>query len=100
MTIDPRAASPALPRRATVSDDVLFQEVEGQAVLLHLGREYYFSLDDVGTRIWSLLVEQPDVNTVVEQMCDLYDVDEATMRRDLALFLARLADAGLVHADA
>ncbi|HET8655588.1 MAG TPA: PqqD family protein [Longimicrobiaceae bacterium] len=100
MTTDSRTVRPALPRRATISNDVLFQEVEGQAVLLDLGREYYFSLDDVGTRIWSLLVEQAEVSTVVERMCELYDVDEAALRLDLALFLARLASAGLVHTDA
>ena len=41
----------------TVSKDVLFQEVAGETVLLDLNSESYFGLDEVGTRIWTLLNE-------------------------------------------
>ena len=86
----------SLPTRITLSPEVFFQELEGEAILLDLHNEYYYSLDDVGTRMWQLLVEHGDVATVVERLLAEYDVDEATLRRDLAQLIAALADAGLV----
>ena len=49
---------PRLADQITVSPEVLFQEVGGEAVLLDLASESYFGLDDVGMRIWQLLQEQ------------------------------------------
>ena len=86
----------SLPTRIMLSPEVFFQELEGEAVLLDLHNEYYYSLDDVGTRMWQLLVEHREVATVVERLLAEYDVDEATLRRDLAQLIAALADAGLV----
>lgn len=86
-----------LPSRITISPDVLAQTVEGRTVLLDLRDERYYSLDDVGTQIWSLLTEHPDVDRIVEGMVALYQVDAGTIREDLRAFFARLAEAGLVQ---
>ena len=42
-----------------------------------------YVLDDIGTRIWQLLVEHGDVATVVEGLLAEYDVGEAVLNRDL-----------------
>jgi hypothetical protein len=94
MTTPPAAP---LTVRVTISPDVLHQQVEGKAVLLDLVAERYYSLNDVGTRIWGLLAEDADVDAVVERLVATYDVDEASARRDLAAFLGRLSAAGLVR---
>jgi hypothetical protein len=46
-----------LDSRVKVNDDVLFQELQGEAVLLNLKSGVYFGLDPVGTRIWQLFAE-------------------------------------------
>ena len=80
---------------------VVFQEVEGEMVLLDLDREMYFALDPVGTRCWQLLAEHGDVETTVATMVAEYDVDEATLRQDVGDLVARLEAAELVvRADA
>jgi hypothetical protein len=75
---------------------VVFQEVEGEVVLLDLEADRYYSLDDVGTRCWQLLVEHGEWERVVSTMLAEFEVDEATLRADLAAFLGRLQRAGLV----
>ena len=42
-----------LTHHVTISREVLFQELDGEAVLLDIASESYFGLDDVGTRIGS-----------------------------------------------
>lgn len=86
----------SLPRRVIPSSDVLFRELEGDAVMLDLGSERYYGLDEVGARIWQLLEVHHDVETVVAQMLAEYEVDEEELRSDLAQLINDLAEAGLV----
>jgi hypothetical protein len=80
---------------------VVFQEVEGEMVLLDLDRETYFALDPVGTRCWQLLAEHGDIERIVATMVAEYDTDEDTLREDLGALLEQLESAELVvRADA
>ena len=83
------------------SDDVLFQELDGEAVLLDLSSEQYFGLDEVGTRIWQLLETQNSLGVIQQTLLDEYEVSEDQLRDDLIGFAQRLNDAGLikVHAE-
>lgn len=66
-----------------VSPEVLFQDLDGEAVLLHLGSGVYFGLDEVGARIWSLLAEGADLRTVARAVASEYAVDEGRCAEDL-----------------
>jgi hypothetical protein len=85
-----------LSSRAKPSDDVLFQEVGGEAVLLNLANERYFGLDPVGTRIWVLLGEDGDLQQVFDTLCAEYEVEPSRLETDLLTLVGELADAGLV----
>jgi hypothetical protein len=87
----------SLSNQAIPLDDVLFQEVGDEAVLLSLGREQYFGLDPVGTRIWKLLGEDTRLQTAFDQLRDLYDVEPSRLETDLLELVSRLATAGLVR---
>lgn len=78
------------------SASVLFQEIEGETVLLDMERDHIYSLDRVGTCVWKLLVEHGDVDALVSAMLKEFDVDEATLRRDIADLLDQLQAEGLV----
>ena len=47
----------SLESRVRIPESVLFQELDGEAVLLHLESGVYFGLDPIGTRMWHLLEE-------------------------------------------
>jgi hypothetical protein len=75
---------------------VVFQEVEGETVLLDLEAGRYYVLDDVGTRCWQLLTDHGELETVMSVMLTEFDVDEQTLRSDVEALLARLTQAQLV----
>jgi hypothetical protein len=85
-----------LSHQAQPADDVLFQEVGGEAVLLKLASENYFGLDGVGTRIWVLLTEDARLQRAFDILSDEYEVDAALLEHDLLALVERMADAGLV----
>jgi hypothetical protein len=87
---------PELTSNVTISPEVLFQEVGGEAVLLDLASETYFGLDDVGTRIWQLLQEHGELLAIRDRMLEEFDVEAARLEEDLLQHIEKLAEAGLV----
>lgn len=86
--------------RVAVSTDVVFQQLDDEIVLLNLSNENYYSLDDVGARMWQLLAEHGEVGPVVERLTEEFDADETTLRRDLLELIAKLQEAGLLTVEA
>ena len=80
------------------SEDVLFQEVGGEAVLLDMASEQYFGLDPVGTRIWALFDGQASLSAIHARLCAEYDAPADRIREDLLALAASLQDAGLAKA--
>jgi Coenzyme PQQ synthesis protein D (PqqD) len=86
-----------LKSRISVGQNVHFQEVDGEAVLLNLESGKYFSLDRVGTRMWQLLAEHGQVESALRLLLQEYDVTEDRLQQDLIALIDRLASHGLVH---
>ena len=82
--------------RIKISSEVLFQELENEAVLLNIASEQYHGLNDNGTRIWQLLAQHGNVEQVVAQMLAEYVVPEEILRHDVKNFIEEMAEAGLV----
>ncbi len=91
-------AVPVTPASVLIrSDDVLHQDVGGEAVLLDLASEQYFGLDPVGTRIWDLLDGQTSLESIQRHLCSEYDADPGRIRDDLMALADALLTAGLVR---
>lgn len=88
--------SDPLAMKVALADDVLVQEVSGESVLLDLGSETYFGLNESGTRFWQLLTEYDNSELAILTMLDEYEVDEDTLRADMRQLIQGLSDAGLI----
>ncbi|MBW8873572.1 MAG: PqqD family protein [Acidobacteria bacterium] len=82
--------------RVAIPETVLFRDLDGEAVLLATDSGRYFGLNEVGTRMWSLLRLHGDVEAVCRALLAEYEVPEARLREDLAQFVGTLAARGLV----
>jgi hypothetical protein len=81
----------------TVAPDVVFRELDGEAVLLNLESGMYFGLDQVGTRIWQLIQEHGALQQVFETMRDEFEVGSDALERDLLELVDELRAKGLVR---
>jgi hypothetical protein len=88
--------SNVLPKRIKIPDDVIWQELGDEVVLLNLGNEHYYELNRVGTRMWQLLAEERDAEAILAQMMNEFDVPEMTLRHDLAQLIGDLQRAHLI----
>jgi coenzyme PQQ synthesis protein D (PqqD) len=91
-------ASLSLNSSLKVSDDVVFRELDGEAIILNLASGVYFGLDPVGTRMWRLIEQRGRLGDVLAAMCDEYDASNEKIERDLVALTSELLEKGLVSA--
>lgn len=86
---------PNIPLRHAAQ--VVSQELAGEAVLLHLGQERYYSLNEVGARIWALIGDGHSVAAIVERLTAEFDAEDATIAADALALAEELLAAGLIE---
>jgi hypothetical protein len=78
------------------SDDVVSCDLAGGAALLNIRSSVYFTLNEVGARIWSAIRKPMAVSELVDMVTVQYDVDRVRCHDDLVALLQQLDDAGLI----
>ncbi len=82
-------------RKALPAPDVLLQEQDGEAFLLHVASGRYFGLNRTGLTIWQAIVDEEDPLQALAQRWPA--VPDDVRRRDVDALLTALLDAGLVR---
>jgi hypothetical protein len=90
----------SLPRSVSATSGTLVSELGGEAVILHLDSEQYFGLDEVGARMWQILMASDSVSAAFDQMLEEWDVEPERLRGDLADLIEQLRENGLVEVHA
>lgn len=88
-----------LTSRVSIPDGVLFQDLDGEAVLLNQENGKYYGLDQTGTRMWNSLIEHSQVGASYRALLEVYDVAEKQLEGDLLRFVDQLAAQGLLEVD-
>ena len=86
--------------RVRIPDDVLISRLQEESVILNLDSERYFGLDDVGTRILSVLTNSDSIEAAYESLLGEYDVDRVVLREDLLALIESLLQKGIVQVSA
>lgn len=80
----------------SIPEEVVFRELDGEAVLLHLAKGEYFGLDSVGTRMWNLLRTEERAESVIDRLEEEYAAGRDRLTEDVGEFIERLAERGLL----
>lgn len=82
-----------------LADGVLFQELDGEAVLLSARNGQYYGLNELGARIWQGLASGDSMANVLSGITSEYQVGEDRLIGDVTRFLDSLEKAGLVQVE-
>ena len=82
--------------RVRVPEDVLISNLQDESVILNLNSERYFGLDNVGTRMLTVLSTSNSIEAAYELLLTEYDVDPHLLRRDLMSLIENLVEQGLL----
>lgn len=83
-----------------VRKDVTGATVEKDLILFDPDSGKYFATDEVGSDIWRYLQTPLSLEELSGRMAQEYDVDLDRCSKDVAEFVAKLMDAGLVELSA
>jgi hypothetical protein len=79
--------------------DLIFAEVDGEAVALSAARGACYGLDGVGLRVLQLIDPPTTVAEICRRLTAEYDVDESTCETDIVDLLEDLETEGLVKVE-
>lgn len=75
---------------------ILAREIGGEMVLLDVDEATYYGLNEVGTRVWSLLVDGATLSEIEERLLVEFEVSREILETDLRGLLRDLAEHGLI----
>ena len=79
-----------------IADDVVWNELDDEIVILNLASGVYFSVGGVGRRFWELIAPGAPVDAVVQELIAEFDVDLDRLKTDLDSLIDQLRSEGLV----
>ena len=77
--------------------DQISTDLGGEAVILGLTSGQYYSLSDVGTRIWDLVQSPTTVLDLRDAIVGEYDVEPERCQQDVLEILKDMASEGLIE---
>ena len=83
-----------------IIDDVVWQRLSDEVVILNLATGTYFGLDGVGSRIWCLIAEHGSKEKVLEALKAEYEAPEEQLRQDLDGLVKQLTEKQLIRVNA
>lgn len=86
----------SLDSRVSISEDAVFRELEGEAVIVHLDSGMYYGLDPVGTRLWQLIDAHGQLRPVFDAALEEFEVEPDRLQHDLLQLVSELARCQLV----
>lgn len=76
--------------------DMLFNEIDGEVVMLSIENSEYYGMDKVGSFIWKLLEQPLSFKELVNSLLNKFDVSKEQCTTDVLAFLKKLTDKELV----
>lgn len=72
-------------------------ELEGEAVVLHLGDSVYYGLNEVALAIWELIQKPAFVWEIRDEIVRQFEVESDNCERDILNLLGQLKESSLVQ---
>lgn len=83
--------------RVKRGESVEWSLVEKKAVLVNIEDGVVLKLDDVGTAVWLAIDGKKTMSEIARIICELYEVDERTVRGDLMRLIRNLRSSEAVE---
>lgn len=90
-------ALPLARTRVSIPDHVITRAVGGSTVILDVNSGRSFTLDQVGSRVWALLVATGSAQATLDALGREFDADPRQLENDVTALIAQLAGGSLLE---
>jgi hypothetical protein len=77
--------------------DILFNEIDGEVVMLSIENGEYYGMDKVGSRIWKILSDEITFRKLIAILVTEYNVVEKKCIVDTISFIKKLEEKKLIY---
>lgn len=77
-------------------EDYVFNEVDGELVMMNIETGSYASMNETGKSIWELLEEPKTVEFVLKALTEEYDISLEAAQKDVMPFLTQLEEQSII----
>jgi len=88
-----------LQSRLRPSLDAVTRELDGELMVLQLDSETYFKLDEIGARMWEVVVEAATLAEAVDRLASEFEVEREVLKTDIIELAQTLVRKGLLEVD-
>ena len=79
------------------NDKVLHSKIDGEVVMLLPEMNAYMGMNLTGSAIWELLKEKINVDTIVRELINEFEIDRETCKKEVISYLNILLEKGLIE---
>lgn len=79
-----------LNQKIARSDNFVFNEVDGELVMMNIETGAYASLNETGKSIWTLLDAPKSLSEVCSSLVEEYEIDQATCEKEVLPFVENM----------
>ena len=79
------------------NNEVFASQIDDEVVMMNIQSGKYYGMDTIGSRIWELINEKIQVQQVIDQLIEEYDVSAEQCQNDVLEFLDELNQNKLVE---
>ena len=79
------------------NSDIIEAKINEEIVMMCVEMDSYFSLDEIGSRVWNILNEPNSLKGICDIMILEYDIDHATAMIEVGVLLQDLVNHHLVR---
>lgn len=76
---------------------LVYNEIDGQVVMLNLKKEAYYSLNEVGSVIWTELSDPCTLEDLIKRLIEKYEISASRCSEDIEPFLNELVELGVIE---
>ena len=85
-----------MPDLTRPNPEVLAKRLDESTVLVDIGTNRIFELNESGTRVWELLDQGLNTDRIVQRLIDEFDVEDEQAAGDVKKLLSQLEAEGLL----
>lgn len=75
-------------------------DLSGEKVMVDFETGKYFMIKGAGNDIWDIMKDDMTVQTIIDKLLDIYEVDEATCSESVLKFLEQMEQNGFINIQA
>lgn len=82
-----------------INDKIVYKEIDDKMVLINLESGFYYSLNELGRFIFSLMLDKMDSPGIIAEIGNRYDISGSRAEQDLQMFIESLEKENILRTD-